>query len=61
MTNHPNHDHYWISDCVLYESYRTCRGLEYLPVVQVIYPDRDELTEEEIKTIEEILEITNEL
>lgn len=57
MTNHPNHDHYWIADCVLYETYRTCRGTEYLPVAKVIYPNRDWLSEEEIVIVNELLEI----
>lgn len=57
MTKHPNHDHYWIADCVLYETYRTCRGPRWREVAKVIYPDRDRLSEEEIKTIGELLEI----
>lgn len=30
-----NHDHYWIEKGVLYESYRTLRGLRYLPIKDV--------------------------
>lgn len=29
------HDHYWIDDNVLYESYRTIRGLRFRPVLEV--------------------------
>lgn len=35
MTKHPNHDHYWIEDGVLYESYRTIRGLRYMSKIPV--------------------------
>jgi hypothetical protein len=35
LTKDKNHDHYWIDDDVLYESYRTIRGLRYRPVLEV--------------------------
>ena len=39
LTKDKNHDHYWIEDDVLYESYRTIRGLRYRPVLEVFGMD----------------------
>ncbi|HZK68113.1 MAG TPA: hypothetical protein VFC36_00795 [Paludibacter sp.] len=41
-----NHDHYWIEDGELYESYRTLRGLRYRFLGNVAgMPDIDNCTE----------------
>lgn len=30
-----NHDHFWIEDGILYESYNTIRGMRYMEVMEV--------------------------
>jgi hypothetical protein len=48
-----NHDHYWIDDDVLYESYRTLRGLRYRPVLEVFgMPNCEKCTDAMIIYIE---------
>lgn len=51
ITKRKNHDHYWVDNKVLYESYRTIRGLRFQMVCQVDMEDNDRLTDEEIKSI----------
>lgn len=44
-----NHDHYWIADEVLYESYQTIRGLRYRKIMNVKNePDNEFLCELEL-------------
>ena len=31
-----NHDHFWIEDGILYESYKTLRGLRYRQILEVV-------------------------
>lgn len=46
ITKKHNHDHFWIEDEVLYESYRTIRGLRYLPILEVKgMPDNENCNE----------------
>ncbi len=48
-----NHDHFWIADGVLFESYRTLRGLRYMSKIEVPgMPDMDECDEATITHIE---------
>ena len=48
-----NHDHYWIEDGNLFESYMTLRGLRYRHLMQVNgMPDCDKCTEAMIIYIE---------
>lgn len=48
------HDHFWIEDGELYESYRTIRGLRYRHRLSVPgMPDMDKVTESVLSVIEE--------
>jgi len=47
-----NHDHYWIEDGKLFESYRTIRGLRYRFLIDVNLPDCDKCDESQIKYVE---------
>lgn len=48
-----NHDHFWIEDGVLYESYNTIRGLRYMEILKVPnMPDEEKVSEECLKYIE---------
>ena len=47
------HDHYWIENEQLFESYQTLRGLRYRHLMEVKgMPDSDECTDEMIIYIE---------
>jgi hypothetical protein len=47
------HDHYWIDDDVLYETYRTLRGVRYRPVLEVFgMPNCEKCTEDMMVYIE---------
>jgi hypothetical protein len=48
-----NHDHFWIQDHVLYESYNTLRGMRYRAIMAVASEDNDRLSDEDIKYIED--------
>ena len=50
-----NHDHFWVEDCILYETYKTNRGFRFHAVAEVLYPDTDKLTEKDIEIITEQL------
>jgi len=55
IPKHPNHDHYWIDDEVLYESYKTIRGLRYIPILEVFgMPNCEKCTNDMIVEIEKI-------
>ena len=56
LTKSNRHNHFWIEDNIVYESYGTLRGLRYMPVAEVIMKDKDFLTEEDIKSVNDILE-----
>lgn len=40
LQKHPNHDHWWIRDGFLNESYNTLRGLRYMTICEA--PDFDD-------------------
>lgn len=53
ITKDRKHDHFWIEDGVLYESYQTIRGLRFREKLEVPnMPDCDRCTDEMIKEIE---------
>ena len=53
LTKKHNHDHFWIDDGVLYESYNTIRGLRYMSILEVKgMPDSEKCTEEMLNYIE---------
>jgi len=53
ITKQHNHDHFWIEDGQLYESYRTIRGLRYHHVAEVLgMPDTERCTESQLKEIQ---------
>lgn len=54
------HDHYWIEDGILFESYWTIRGLRYRSLMKVDLPDCEWLTDTEVLCLEEkYLSISN--
>lgn len=50
-----NHDHYWIEENTVYESYLTLRGLRYISVAEVISEDKEKLSEQDIEVVNNIL------
>jgi hypothetical protein len=47
------HDHYWIEDGILFETYKTIRGLRYRGILEVpILPDNDRCDDDYIIYIE---------
>ncbi len=47
------HDHYWIEDGLLFETYKTIRGLRFRDILEVDNePDNDRLSENDITRIE---------
>jgi hypothetical protein len=55
MRKHCNHDHYWIGRCELHESYQTIRGLRFRFISEILLPDNDRLSDEDIVKVEKIL------
>ena len=51
ITKKNNHDHFWIEDGILFESYMTIRGLRYNPILEVEFPDNENCSEEVIEKI----------
>ena len=51
-----NHNHFWIEDSTVYESYNTIRGLRFRPVAEVIMNDTNKMSDEDVKLANEILE-----
>lgn len=49
LNKHPNHDHYFISEGILCECYRTIRGIRYMELKTVDAPDQDKCTDEEVR------------
>ena len=49
------HDHFFTFDNSVHESYGTIRGLRYMKIVDVEYPDKDRLCEVDILLINSIL------
>jgi hypothetical protein len=55
LTPKHNHNHFWIEDYTVYESYNTIRGVRYAPVAEVIMNDKEKLDETDIKLVNETL------
>lgn len=51
-----SHDHFWIENKCLCESYKTIRGLRWRFITEVDYPDCDNLSDDQITEIKLILE-----
>lgn len=50
ITKDPRHDHYWIEDGFLHESYHTIRGLRWRTIMEGIkLPDTDLITDKELE------------
>lgn len=51
LTKSHNHDHFWTDNKIVYESYRTIRGLRFrqIAVLWFFYPDHNKLTDPMIK------------
>lgn len=52
-----NHDHFWIEDNVIYESYKTIRGMRYMAVAEVVMEDKDKLEKSDIDIVNHILSV----
>ena len=50
-----NHDHFWVADNVVFESYNTARGLRSNGIAIVDFPDKDELSDEDVEALNEQL------
>ncbi|AUC13816.1 hypothetical protein BTO06_01025 [Tenacibaculum sp. SZ-18] len=53
------HDHFWIDNNFLFESYKTIRGLRFRQVMQLKYPNRDKLSELDVKIINSLMSKQN--
>lgn len=49
------HDHFWIEDGMLCETYRTIRGLRHRFRYFVDYPDRDKVSDKELIDVEKCI------
>lgn len=56
LTKSDNHNHFWIEDEVVYESYNTLRGVRYMSIASVIMENKDILDEKDIQRVNDILE-----
>ena len=56
-----NHSHYLIEDCILYECYKTIRGIRYAVVCTVLFPDTDPLNLDQLKQINSIIQFKKQL
>ena len=56
LTPEHNHDHYFIEENCVYESYRTIRGLRYRPIAVVIMDNNEKLSKTDIEQVNRILE-----
>lgn len=45
-----NHDHFWVEDGVLFESYKTTRGMRYNDMCYIKHNDCEKITLEEIES-----------
>lgn len=52
-----NHDHFWIENGIVYESYNTLRGLRYRELMNLDfeYPDSDKLSDSQVEFLNNIL------
>lgn len=56
LPRHPRHDHYWIEEEELYESYKTIRGLRWRYITYVKgEPDNDKLNDADVVRVETTL------
>jgi len=55
LTKDRNHSHFWVQGCKLWETYKTIRGLRKHFVCDVLWPDSDNLSDQDIQSIENIL------
>ena len=55
ITKSHNHNHFWIEDNTVYESYNTLRGLRYRPIAEVIMEDIEILSDDDILLVNERL------
>ena len=56
ITKSHNHNHFFIEDNTVYESYNTLRGLRYRPIAEVIMEDKEILSDDDIRLVNERLE-----
>lgn len=56
-----NHDHFWTENNIVYESYRTIRGLRFMEVKKLPfnYPDHEKLTDSMVLFLNNILNNQN--
>jgi len=61
ITKSHNHNHFWTEDNVVYESYKTIRGLRWRAIVELDfkYPDHEKLSESMVTFLNNILESKN--
>lgn len=61
ITKSENHDHFWTENNVVYESYKTIRGLRFMEVVKLNfnYPDHEKLTDSMVLFLNNILNYKN--
>jgi len=57
ITKSHNHNHFWIEDNTIYESYNTIRGLRFRPIGKVIMNDNEKLTDDDIYLVNQIMQI----
>jgi hypothetical protein len=53
LSKRRNHDHFWIKDGTLFESYQTLRGLRFQEIMPIPMADNDRLTEDDLIIIEQ--------
>lgn len=56
ITKSKDHDHFWVENCVLFETYQTIRGRRCRALAEVLYPDSEKLSDQDIEAINEMLE-----
>jgi hypothetical protein len=62
IPRHPNHDHYWIQNGVLGESYQTIRGLRFRELAEVSeFKNNKNLSKDEMISVMLFLENKKEL
>ncbi len=55
ITKSRNHSHFWIHGCKLYESYKTIRGQRFREIIEVLWPDSQILSDDDMITITKIV------
>jgi len=61
ITKSNNHDHFWTENNIVYESYKTIRGLRFMEVAKLNfnYPDHEKLTDSMVLFLNNILNSKN--